>query len=120
LAAAAIAGAKTDGLCAPWFWSDQFGGNLQMLGVPVPGLVYHCRGAMDEADASPSFLLLGSNELGQLLHVIAVNAGRDLRQLKSLVDSKTPCDPQSLCDVAIQLRQQVRAIHARTPSPAIC
>ncbi|RZL85793.1 MAG: ferredoxin reductase [Variovorax sp.] len=117
LAAAAIAGVPTATLTAPWFWSDQFGANLQILGVPVPGLFYHCRGDLGNRDAPPKFLLLGANGTGQILHAIAVNAGGELRQLKPLVDSKTPCDPLALCEATAPLRQQVRAALARTPSP---
>jgi 3-phenylpropionate/trans-cinnamate dioxygenase ferredoxin reductase subunit len=118
LAAAAIAGVPTESLAAPWFWSDQFACNLQILGVPVPGLTYHCRGTMDEHAESPNFILLGVSENGQILHAVAVNAGRDLRQLKALVDNKAPCDPAALCDTASQLRQQVRAALAGVPQPA--
>ena len=60
--------------------------------------------------------LLGANEAGQILHAIALNAGGDLRQLKPLVDSKTPCDPISLCDATAPLRPLVRAALARTPT----
>lgn len=114
LAAAAIAGVPTTPLTAPWFWSDQFGYNLQILGVPVAGLCYHRRGVSSNPDAAPKFMLLGSNEEGQILHAIAVNAGGDLRQLKPLMDTRTPCDPISLCDATAPLRPLVRAALART------
>jgi 3-phenylpropionate/trans-cinnamate dioxygenase ferredoxin reductase subunit len=116
LAAAAIAGVPTAPLSAPWFWSDQFGNNLQILGVPVAGLQYHRRGDFSSPDAAPKFMLLGANEAGQVLHAIALNAGGDLRQLKPLVDNKTPCDPISLCDATAPLRPLVRAALARTPT----
>lgn len=116
LAAAAIAGVPTPPLTAPWFWSDQFGCNLQILGMPVAGLRYHRRGEFCSPGAAPKFMLLGTNEAGQILHAIALNAGGDLRQLKPLVDSKTPCDPISLCDATAPLRSLVRAALARTPT----
>lgn len=119
LAAAAIAGVPTAPLTAPWFWSDQFGCNLQILGMPVAGLLYHRRGDFGSPDAAPKFMLLGANEAGQILHAIALNAGGDLRQLKPLVDSKTPCDPISLCDATAPLRPLVRAALARTPTPTV-
>ncbi|MDM0025212.1 NAD(P)/FAD-dependent oxidoreductase [Variovorax saccharolyticus] len=119
LVAAAIAGQPAAALTAPWFWSDQFGANLQILGVPVPGLEYHCRGEPGDGDTAGKFLLLGANDAGQILHAIAVNAGGELRMLKPLVDSRTPCDPLALCDAASPLRQQVRAALARTPSPTL-
>lgn len=116
LAAAAIAGVPTVPLSAPWFWSDQFGNNLQILGVPVAGLMYHRRGDFSSLDVASKFMLLGANEAGQILHVIALNAGGDLRQLKPLVDNKTPCDPISFCDATVPLRPLVRAALARTPT----
>jgi 3-phenylpropionate/trans-cinnamate dioxygenase ferredoxin reductase subunit len=119
LAAAAIAGVPTAPLTAPWFWSDQFGCNLQILGVPVAGLLYHRRGDFSSLGAASKFMLLGANEAGQILHAIALNAGGDLRQLKPLVDSKTPCDPISLCDATAPLRPLVRAALARTSTPTV-
>lgn len=119
LAAAAIAGAPTAALTAPWFWSDQFGANLQILGMPFPGLRYHRRGDLVHHDGVPKFLMIGVNDEGQVLHAIAINAGGDLRQLKPLVDSRTPCDATALCDLAAPLRQQVRAALARTPTLTI-
>lgn len=119
LAAAAIAGVPTAPLTAPWFWSDQFGNNLQILGMPVAGLRYHRRGDFSSPDEAPKFMLLGVNEAGQILHAIALNAGGDLRQLKPVVDSKTPCDPISLCDATAPLRPLVRAALAQTPTPTV-
>jgi 3-phenylpropionate/trans-cinnamate dioxygenase ferredoxin reductase subunit len=117
LAAAAISGVPTHPLTAPWFWSDQFGWNIQILGVPVAGLQYHRRGDIDSPDTATKFMLLGANSAGQILHAIALNAGGDLRQLKPLVDSKTPCNPISLCDATAPLRPLVRAALARTSTP---
>ena len=122
LVAAAIAGVPTAPLTAPWFWSDQFGCNLQMLGVPVTGLKYHRRGEFSSLEVTPKFMLLGANEAGQILHVIALNSGGDLRQLKPLIDSKVPCDPISLCDTTTSLRSLVRAALVQTsaPAPIVC
>lgn len=117
IAAAAMAGAETPGLSAPWFWSDQFDCNLQMLGVPVPGLNYLRRSGAGDGDQAPRFLLLGADGAGRILHAIAVNAGGDLRQLKALVDARTACDPAALCDGATPLRQLVRAALAAQPLP---
>lgn len=119
LAAAAIAGVPTAPLTAPWFWSDQFGCNLQILGMPVVGLLYHRRGDFRSLDAAPKFMLLGANEAGQILHAIALNAGGDLRQLKPLVDSKTPCDLISFCDATAPLRPLVHAALARTSTTTV-
>lgn len=117
IAAAAMAGLSAPPLSAPWFWSDQFGCNLQMLGMPVPGLTYRCRRAADDGAQVPRFLLMGASDAGQILHAIAVNAGGDLRALKPLVDAAAACDPVALCDTGTPLRQQVRAL-LQTPTSA--
>src|SRR5690606_7523215 len=38
LAAAAMIGASVPPRAHPWFWTDQFGCNIQMQGLPEPGL----------------------------------------------------------------------------------
>jgi len=119
LVAAAIVGVPIPPQTAPWFWSDQFGWNLQILGVPVAGLQYHRRGELGTADTATKFMLLGANSAGQILHAIALNSGGDLRQLKPLVDSKTPCDPMFLCDASAPLRPLVRAALTRTYTPTV-
>lgn len=117
IAAAAMADVDTTGLAAPWFWTDQFGCNVQMLGMPAEGLAYFRRGVADGGAQAPRFIWLGANSAGQILHAIAVNAGGELRHLKALVDSKAPCDPAALCDIGTPLRQAVRDAlqHSRSP-----
>ncbi|QHI99690.1 FAD-dependent oxidoreductase [Xylophilus rhododendri] len=120
IAAAAIAGAETHPLAAPWFWSDQFGCNLQMQGLPAPGLSYHCRGGLSSTPPElPKFLLLGTDPQQRIVHAIAVNAGGDLRQLKPLIDGRVPCDIVSLCNPAAALKAQVRSALAQHTTPAI-
>lgn len=119
LAAAAMAEVATDDLAAPWFWSDQFDINLQVIGVPRPELSYHCRGDMRPSAEAPKFLLLGTDASGRILHAIAVNAGGDLRQLKGLVDGRTSCDATRLCDASAPLRQLVRAATSAHASASI-
>ena len=40
----------------PWFWTDQYGCNVQMLGLPQPGLVYACRGVPQAQAETPRFI----------------------------------------------------------------
>lgn len=106
VAAAAMLGVATGPVATPWFWTDQFDCNVQMLGTPVAGLEYLRRGAVDAVP--PKFMLLGLDAGQRLRHAIAINAGGDLRQLRPLLELGAPCDAVRLQDTAIALRQIVR------------
>ncbi|VTU17715.1 NAD(P)/FAD-dependent oxidoreductase [Variovorax sp. RA8] len=116
IAAGGMLGVATEPAATPWFWTDQFGCNVQMLGMPVPGLTYQLRGSQAPDDATPKFLLLGFDSEARLCHAIAVNAGGDLRQLRALVERRTPCRAAALCDASIPMRQAVRDTVAATYS----
>lgn len=115
LAAAAMLGVDTAPQAVPWFWTDQFGCNFQMLGAYDPALDYIMRGNADPDAAAPKFLLLGL-EQGHLRHGIAVNAGGDLRQLRVLIEKDLPCAPAALQDTTLNLRQLVRDAVAASPA----
>ncbi len=72
----------------PWFWSDQYGVNLQILGLPAAAARCHPRGAPDEARGS----WLALHEDGRPAGAIAVNAARDLRPLRRLFDDRIAPD----------------------------
>lgn len=111
VAAAAMLGLACTPAAMPWFWTDQFGCNIQMLGAPHPDAVYHWRGTAASGDASPKFMLLGEH-CGRLRHAIAINAGGDLRQLRALAGQELGGHLPRLCDTALPLRQTVRAAQA--------
>lgn len=116
-AAAAMLGQPAPGEPYPWFWTDQFGCNVQMLGLPQPGLAYTCRGIpQSEADA-PKFIWLGHRD-GVPVHAIAINAGGDLRQLRVLFEQGLRIDPQHYADETVALKPLVKAcqqLAAATP-----
>ncbi|MHA7682803.1 NAD(P)/FAD-dependent oxidoreductase [Cupriavidus sp. PET2-C1] len=121
IAAAAMLGVQTAPAAVPWFWTDQLGCNIQMLGAVDPALRYTLRGSTEapDSDKPPKFLLLGMAG-AQLRHAIAVNAGGDLRQLRNLIEQGTACDIRLLCDTALPLKQAAREAAAagasETPS----
>lgn len=118
IAAAAMLGVPTEAAATPWFWTDQFGCNIQMLGLPGAAVAYHLRG--DAAiDGTPKFMLLGVDANHRLVHAIAVNAGGDLRPLRALVEQRIPCDPARLRDLSIPPRQLVRDALAAAASPSL-
>jgi len=72
----------------PWFWSDQYGVNLQILGLPAAAARCHPRGAPDEGRGS----WLALQEDGSPAGAIAVNAARDLRPLRRLFEDGSAPD----------------------------
>lgn len=118
IAAAAMLGAPAPAAAAPWFWTDQFGCNIQMLGLPVAGLRYHARGDIRADVPAPRFVLIGTDSAARVRHVVAVNAGADVRPLRGLVEQGTPCDVSVLANPSIPMRQAVRDAQAGAASPA--
>ena len=112
IAAAAMLGVPAEAAATPWFWTDQFDCNIQMVGLPLSGLRYHVRGDVRADVPAPKFVLVGMDSDSRLRHVIAVNAGAELRPLRALVDQGTPCEPAALTNLSIPLRQAVRDAQA--------
>lgn len=73
----AIAGLEVAYDEIPWFWSDQYDMNLQVLGVPSNHLEGVVRGSVDEG---PFSVFQVSD--GKLRSVIALNAPRDIKIAK--------------------------------------
>jgi 3-phenylpropionate/trans-cinnamate dioxygenase ferredoxin reductase subunit len=83
----------------PWFWSDQYDLNLQILGLPDRAHTSVVRG--DRAkDQFLEFFLAG----GRIAAVAAVNSPRDLRFAKRLMQIGRPIDPARLADPAVTLQ----------------
>jgi len=107
-AAAGMLGLDLPAPAYPWFWTDQFGCNVQILGTPAAGLEYACRGAADPTADAPRGLWLGHRD-GVPVHGIAVNAGTDLRQLRVLFERGLPLDTAAFADPAVPLKPLVKA-----------
>lgn len=82
----------------PWFWSDQYDLNIQMVGLFAPGREEVVRG--DPAAHSFSLFQL---EGGRIVAAASVNAARDLKLAKQLIRKSTTVDAASLADPAIRL-----------------
>jgi 3-phenylpropionate/trans-cinnamate dioxygenase ferredoxin reductase component len=84
----------------PWFWSDQYDVNLQLLGLPARWPEPVVRG--DPAGASFSQFYLEGDRIAA---IVAVNAPRDLRAAKKLVQTRKAVRAESLADPAVQLQR---------------
>ena len=78
----------------PWFWSDQLGTNIQMVGVAEPGMQIVWRGervAFGLAD-------------GRLRLAVGFDAGGEIRFARRLIESRAQLSPQRLADGAVKLK----------------
>lgn len=80
-AAAAMLGLPIPPAPVPWFWTDQGPHNVQMLGLPATDLDYVRRGD----PATGKALWLGHRQ-GVPVHGVAINAGADLRTIRTLFE----------------------------------
>jgi 3-phenylpropionate/trans-cinnamate dioxygenase ferredoxin reductase subunit len=93
--ARAVLGVRTPYAEIPWFWSDQYDVNLQILGDVPPGAVPIVRGDLDARRASLFFL-----DGDALRGVIAINATRDLKVAKKWMSQGRAVDIAALADTA--------------------
>jgi 3-phenylpropionate/trans-cinnamate dioxygenase ferredoxin reductase subunit len=106
-AAKAMLGMPTAYDLVPWFWSDQLGMNIQMLGVPDPAYRYIQRGDM----ATCKFSIYGFNDDG-LRYALAVNSGGEIRPLRNLMEADKTVDGDLLIDSSRSIRDIVKAAMA--------
>jgi 3-phenylpropionate/trans-cinnamate dioxygenase ferredoxin reductase component len=84
----------------PWFWTDQYDWNIQMLGVLADDIDrwFVRPGADDKA------VLIGMR--GEVIaYVLALNQGGELRALRKLVEQGARVNPDHLADPSKKLRQ---------------
>lgn len=91
--ARAMLGQAADAPPLPWFWSDQFGVNLQVYGLHRLGDHAVMRGRPEE----DHFLLFHLND-GRVTAVLGANASREMRLARRLIESRQPVDPAALAD----------------------
>ena len=87
----------------PWFWSDQYDVNLQMLGLPDAEAETVVRGEMG-SEAFTVFEMRGD----RVLAATAVNGARDIAVARRLIAQKRRVEPARLADVATPLRALLR------------
>lgn len=98
-AAANMLGTTQEYRAAPWFWSDQYQINLQVLGNPLRGTLHH-RGTAGDGRFS-----LASYEDGRLFGAVTVNNGRDMAVLRRLVAAGRSLEPERFVALDHDLRQ---------------
>ena len=97
-AARSALGLEVDYQPLPWFWSDQYGMNLQIYGVPTPTHRVVTRGAA----GSDSFILFYL-EGDVVKAALGPNAARDLRFARRLIEQHKPVDAHRLADAGVPM-----------------
>jgi NADPH-dependent 2,4-dienoyl-CoA reductase/sulfur reductase-like enzyme len=91
----------------PWFWSDQLGTNIQMVGVAEPGMRIVWRGER---------LAFGLVE-GRLRLAVGFNMGGEIRSARRLIEARTQLSPQRLADSAVRLKDLVTEATCSASTP---
>lgn len=93
-----IAGKPTIYAEVPWFWSDQYDINIQMVGVMEPGMQLVWRGDRT------AFGLIDE----RLVFAVGFNAGGDIRLAKRLIEIRAAIPGNKLADLSLNLKDLVR------------
>tara|TARA_B100000676_G_scaffold153814_1_gene151808 strand:- start:583 stop:1809 length:1227 start_codon:yes stop_codon:yes gene_type:complete len=88
----------------PWFWSDQFDANIQMIGLPENWDSTATRGSPDENQFITFYL-----KNGIIDGAISINNPRDLRFGKRLMQAKKPVSVEDLSNIDIKLQTLLRS-----------
>ena len=91
----------------PWFWSDQLGTNIQMVGVAEPGMQIVWRGER---------LAFGLAN-GRLRLAVGFNMGGEIRSARRLIEARAPLSPQRLADSAVRLKDLVTEATCSASTP---
>jgi 3-phenylpropionate/trans-cinnamate dioxygenase ferredoxin reductase subunit len=84
----------------PWFWSDQFETNIQMVGAAAPDATVHWRG-----DAESGRAMAFAFEGRRLRYAAAFNLGAEIRFARRLIERGVALAPELLCDPGRKLRE---------------
>lgn len=97
--AKAILGIEPDPPAVPWFWSDQFDRNIQILGLADPALSPIERGRPTDGDFTWLF-----ERNGRLAGAVAVDRPMDIKAAQRLMARAVPVDPARLADETVPLK----------------
>ena len=87
----------------PWFWSDQFDTNIQMIGLPENWDSTVTRGE-PKSDEFTTFYLRNN----QIIGAISINAPRDLRFAKRLMQAKKHLSINDLANTEVKLQSLLK------------
>lgn len=99
IAAANLVGETVDCDSVPWFWTDQQGINLQLLGTGESWEQEVLRGRPDDGAFCAFYL-----RKGRIVMAALTNSGRERRPVKQLMEADAAVPPEELQDADSRLR----------------
>lgn len=103
-AAKAMLGSQEPYSEIPWFWSDQYDANIQMMGLPEDWDQTVIRGDRDAGEFIEFYL-----KDGEIQGAAAINNARDLRFTRRMITSGKKFDPVALADPDIKLQKLMKS-----------
>jgi 3-phenylpropionate/trans-cinnamate dioxygenase ferredoxin reductase subunit len=85
----------------PWFWTDQYGVNLQVAGLPNDA----DRTIVRQGGAPETWVAVHLTEGGSVIGVTAANNPREIRAGQALIRSRKKVDPAKLEDASVPLQR---------------
>ena len=104
-AARTMAGTPTPYAQVPWFWTDQYDVNFQMIGLPDNADQWVWRGDPARDSAFSLFYLAG----GRVVGANAVNKGKDIAPARKMIETGARPDPEALADPETSLKKVLKA-----------
>lgn len=92
----------------PWFWTDQYGVNIQLVGVLSSGREFISR----HYDDSRFIYFYFTNN--KLIGAFAFNAGKDIRVTQKMIETGITPDPEALADPNQDLRKILKSNASKT------
>ncbi|MGV9799843.1 NAD(P)/FAD-dependent oxidoreductase [Mycobacterium sp. NPDC003449] len=89
----------------PWFWSDQYDLNIQLVGAPVPADERIWREGPTHDRVTVLF-----HRQGRLTGAVALNNGRDIRPITELIAAGSTLDPADLTEPRNDLRKLAKQL----------
>ncbi|TCM69200.1 phenylpropionate dioxygenase ferredoxin reductase subunit [Acinetobacter calcoaceticus] len=86
-----------------WFWTDQLGVNFQFAG-DMGAEEWYVRGEINPATPNPIFILFGIRDR-QIVAAITVNAAKEMRHLKKMIQSQQRFATDIHLDLSRELRK---------------
>ena len=90
----------------PWFWSDQYGINLQMVGLPAGRPQRVWRG---DPARGPGFTLFYLDEAGRLVGANAVDRPADIAAARRMIERGVNPDPAKLADPDVSMKKLLKS-----------
>jgi 3-phenylpropionate/trans-cinnamate dioxygenase ferredoxin reductase component len=98
----AMCGVNTPYDDVPWFWTDQYGVNLQVAGLPADA-----DRTIVRTNAPGIFTAVHLAAGGRVVGVTAANNPREIRAGQAMIRAKFSADPKTLADADVPLQRLV-------------